>query len=349
MALDGIRGRVGKYPITPDFALKLGWAIGKVFFSNSNTNTVLIGKDTRVSGYMFESALEAGLSAAGMNIYLLGPMPTAAVAYLTKAFNANAGIMITASHNPYYDNGLKFFSSQGLKICDVQELEIEELLKTELAVVNPSNLGKAFRIDDAGGRYIEYCKATAPNLDLNGLKLVVDCAHGATYQVAPAIFQELGAKVITIGTAPDGFNINREVGSTATDTTAQEVVNHEADLGIAFDGDGDRLIMIDQDGMTIDGDLLLYIIAKYYKVTNKYIGGVVGTLMTNLGLEKAYASLNIPFLRTKVGDRYVNESLRKQDWFLGGETSGHIICRNVFNNWRWNCSGFTGLICVKTF
>ena len=325
---DGIRGRVGSGPITPDFILKLGWAAGKTF-AGIGANRVIIGKDTRVSGYMFESALEAGLSAAGVDVWLLGPMPTPAVAYLTRTFNAAAGIMITASHNPYYDNGIKFFSNQGIKIDDAFEINIEQELENKLTVVEPARLGKAFRVKDAAGRYIEYCKGTAPKIDLSGLKLVIDAAHGANYQVGFAVFSELGATVIMLGNNPDGFNINREVGSTCLAALAQEVVKQKADFGFAFDGDGDRVIMVDHEGMRVDGDQLLYIIAKNHQRTSKLSGGVIGTLMTNLGMEHALNRLGIPFFRAAVGDRYVNESLRSKGWALGGEASGHIICRQV--------------------
>ena len=326
---DGIRGRVGEFPITPDFVLKLGWAAGRVF-AGQGANRVIIGKDTRISGYMFESALEAGLSAAGVDVWLLGPMPTPAIAYLTRTFNACAGIVISASHNPYHDNGIKFFSSRGDKLPDDVELEIERMLDEPLEVVEPDCLGKARRIEDAAGRYIEYCKATVGlGLDLSGLKVVVDGAHGATYHVGPAVFRELGATVDVIGVQPDGLNINKEVGSTHLDALRAEVVAREADLGIAFDGDGDRLMMVDQKGEVVDGDELIYITAAFRRARGELAGGVVGTVMSNLGMEKALSDLSIPFERAAVGDRYVNELLLKKGWQLGGESSGHMICRYV--------------------
>lgn len=326
---DGIRGRVGEFPITPDFVLKLGWAAGRVF-AGQGANRVIIGKDTRISGYMFESALEAGLSAAGVDVWLLGPMPTPAIAYLTRTFNACAGIVISASHNPYHDNGIKFFSSRGDKLPDDVELEIERMLDEPLEVVEPDCLGKARRIEDAAGRYIEYCKATVGlGLDLSGLKIVVDGAHGATYHVGPAVFRELGATVDVIGVQPDGLNINKDVGSTHLDALRAEVVAREADLGIAFDGDGDRLMMVDHKGEVVDGDELIYITAAFRRARGELAGGVVGTVMSNLGMEKALSDLSIPFERAAVGDRYVNELLLKKGWQLGGESSGHMICRYV--------------------
>ncbi|OQX36284.1 MAG: phosphoglucosamine mutase [Oceanospirillales bacterium LUC14_002_19_P2] len=326
---DGIRGRVGEFPITPDFVLKLGWAAGRVF-AGQGANRVIIGKDTRISGYMFESALEAGLSAAGVDVWLLGPMPTPAIAYLTRTFNACAGIVISASHNPYHDNGIKFFSSRGDKLPDDVELEIERMLDEPLEVVEPDCLGKARRIEDAAGRYIQYCKATVGlGLDLSGLKIVVDGAHGATYHVGPAVFRELGATVDVIGVQPDGLNINKDVGSTHLDALRAEVVAREADLGIAFDGDGDRLMMVDHKGEVVDGDELIYITAAFRRARGELAGGVVGTVMSNLGMEKALSDLSIPFERAAVGDRYVNELLLKKGWQLGGESSGHMICRYV--------------------
>lgn len=323
---DGIRGRVGKNPITPDFMLKLGWAAGQVL-AKGHGSTVLIGKDTRISGYMFESALEAGLSAAGVDIRLLGPMPTPAIAYLTRTFHARAGIVISASHNPYYDNGIKFFSSQGTKLSDEVELAIEEKLDSAMTVVDPAALGKAARVMDAGGRYIEFCKSTVPHhLDMQGLKVVVDCAHGATYRVAPAVFEELGAQVISCGVQPDGLNINAGCGSTHPEQLAQLVREHQADLGIALDGDGDRVIMVDQRGEWLDGDELLYIIARERPQREALKGTVVGTLMSNLGLEHALAPLGLTLERAAVGDRYVMEKLQQGGWILGGESSGHIIC-----------------------
>lgn len=324
---DGIRGCLGEGVITPEFMLKLGWACGMVFKKHGLRNRVIIGKDTRISGYLFESALEAGLSAAGMDVRLLGPMPTPAVAYLTRTYRANAGIVISASHNPYHDNGIKFFSSEGLKLPDEIELEIESWLDKDLQVVAPDLLGKAKRIDDAVGRYVECCKATIPSsMNLNNLKVVLDCAHGATYQVAPYVFRELGADVEAIGVQPDGLNINRGVGSTSPQKLIDKVLETEADLGIAFDGDGDRVVMVDHKGQVVDGDELIYIIARNRKLSGRLEGGVVGTLMTNYGAELAFKNLDIPFERAKVGDRYVMELLVKNNWQLGGEGSGHIIC-----------------------
>lgn len=322
---DGVRGKVGNYPITPEFVMKLGWAAGKVL-SQTGTKTVLIGKDTRISGYMLESALEAGLSAAGLNAALLGPMPTPAIAYLTRTFRAEAGIVISASHNPYYDNGIKFFSHNGTKLPDEVELAIEAMMDQPMDCVASNKLGKARRITDAAGRYIEFCKSTFPTeLSLEGLRIVLDCAHGATYHIAPAVFQELGAEVITIGASPDGLNINDNVGSTAPDALVAAVKQYRADLGIAFDGDGDRLAMVDHSGQLLDGDELLFILAQHARQLNTLGGGVVGTLMTNMALELALAKQDIPFVRAKVGDRYVMEQLQQHGWKLGGENSGHII------------------------
>lgn len=325
---DGIRGRVGEAVINPDFVLKLGWAAGRVL-GNGKGGEVLIGKDTRISGYMFESALEAGLVAAGIDIRLLGPMPTPAVAYLTRTFRAVAGIVITASHNPFDDNGIKFFSADGDKLPDEIELAIEEEIERPLRIFDAAALGKARRVDDASGRYIEFCKASVPaTMTLKGLKLVVDCAHGATYSVAPCVFEELGAEVVTLGTQPDGFNINRGVGSTETETLSRLVVESGADLGIAFDGDGDRVLMIDADGALVDGDQLLYLIAQSRLASGKMAGPVVGTLMSNLGLEHALTRIGLDFARTRVGDRYIMERLKHDGGLLGGEPSGHIICRD---------------------
>lgn len=323
---DGIRGRVGEFPITPDFMLKLGWAAGKAF-SRQGACRVLVGKDTRISGYMFESALEAGLSAAGADVMLLGPMPTPAIAYLTRTFHAEAGIVISASHNPHYDNGIKFFSGQGTKLPDEVELMIEELLDAPMTVVDSARLGKVSRINDAAGRYIEFCKSSVPSgTDFAGLKLVVDCAHGATYKVAPSVFRELGAQVSVIAAQPDGLNINSECGSTHIAALQAEVVVQKADLGIAFDGDGDRVLMVDHTGAIVDGDELLFIIARDLLERGKLQGGVVGTQMSNLGLELALKELGVPFVRAKVGDRYVMAELQAHGWQLGGENSGHIVC-----------------------
>ncbi len=326
---DGIRGKVGDFPITPDFVLKLGWAAGRVL-AEEGEGKVIIGKDTRISGYMFESALEAGLSAAGIDVVLTGPMPTPAIAYLTRTFNGQAGIVISASHNPFYDNGIKFFAGDGTKLSDEVELKIEALLESEIDVVDSQSLGKVTRMDDAAGRYIEYCKgSTSQQLDLRGMKIVIDAGHGATYQVGPAVFRELGAEVIAMGTSPDGVNINEDAGSTKPEGMAARVKETGADLGIAFDGDGDRVIMVDDKGEIVDGDQLLFIIAMDRHARGILKGGVVGTLMTNLGMEKALEAAGIPFARANVGDRYVNELLIANDWQLGGESSGHIICRDA--------------------
>ncbi len=323
---DGIRGRVGDAPMTPDFVLRLGWAVGRVMARNGRKK-VLIGKDTRISGYMLESALEAGLSAAGVNISLLGPMPTPGIAYLTRTLRADAGIVISASHNPYYDNGLKFFSSEGLKLPDEVELAIEAQLDKPMETVGAAELGKAERVPDAAGRYIEFCKSTIPTASvLKGIKLVVDCAHGATYHVAPSVFEELGAEVVRIGTEPNGLNINDGCGAVAPQALQQSVREHQAHVGIAIDGDGDRLIMVDEHGEVVDGDELLFIIAHAQQLEGRLDGGVAGTLMTNLGMEHALAELGIPFDRAKVGDRYVLEMMQSKGWALGGESSGHIIC-----------------------
>ncbi|GGJ99915.1 phosphoglucosamine mutase [Pseudomonas matsuisoli] len=323
---DGIRGRVGQFPITPDFMLRLGWAAGMAF-RKQGACRVLVGKDTRISGYMFESALEAGLSAAGADVMLLGPMPTPAIAYLTRTFHADAGIVISASHNPHYDNGIKFFSAQGTKLPDEIELMIEELIDAPMTVVESVKLGKVSRINDAAGRYIEFCKSTVPaGTSFAGLKIVVDCAHGATYKIAPNVFKELGARVVTLAAQPDGLNINDQCGSTHLAALQAAVVAESADLGIAFDGDGDRVLMVDHTGAAVDGDELLYIIARDLSQRQKLQGGVVGTLMSNLGLELALADLDIPFVRAKVGDRYVMAELQANDWRLGGENSGHIVC-----------------------
>lgn len=326
---DGVRGRVGQFPITPDFVMRLGYAAGRVLASSDPAKraTVIIGKDTRLSGYMLEAALEAGLSAAGVDVLLTGPMPTPAVAYLTRALRAQIGIVITASHNPFEDNGIKFFSAEGTKLPDEVELAIEAEMDKPLDVISPARLGKARRINDAPGRYIEFCKSAFPNaLDLRGMKIVLDCANGATYHVATPVFHELGAEVVAIGNHPDGLNINLNCGSTHPEGLCAAVIEHGADLGIAFDGDGDRVMMVDAHGRLLDGDQLLYIIAMHRQQRGRLQGGVVGTLMTNLALEHALAAAGIPFARAKVGDRYVLELLAEQDWQLGGENSGHILC-----------------------
>lgn len=323
---DGIRGRVGKHPINPEFVLKLGWAAGKVL-GGGQGGKVLIGKDTRISGYMFESALEAGLSAAGVDIHLLGPMPTPGIAYLTRTLHANAGIVISASHNPHQDNGIKFFSSDGSKLPDAVEHEIEAMLEQPMDAVASENLGKAKRIDDASGRYIEFCKASIPmNMNFRGMKIVVDCANGATYHIAPAVFDEVGAEVITIGGDPNGLNINDGVGATQPQALVDAVLANQADLGIALDGDGDRLIMVDDQGQVRDGDEILYILASSRRRTGQMVGDLVGTLMTNLGLEVALRDLGVGLARANVGDRYILERLEAEGWVLGGEPSGHIIC-----------------------
>jgi len=322
---DGVRGLVGQYPITAEFVMKLGYAAGRVLAAQG-TKKVLIGKDTRISGYMLESALEAGFSAAGIDIGLLGPMPTPGIAYLTKTFRAEAGIVISASHNPFYDNGIKFFSQNGEKLPDDVELAIEAELDNQMGCVDSANLGKATRIDDAAGRYIEFCKSNFPSqFSLNNLKIVVDCAHGATYHIAPNVFRELGAEVIEIGTAPNGTNINDGCGATSMDAISKAVVEHKADLGIALDGDGDRLMMVDHTGYVLDGDECVYVIASNDLKNGTIRGGVVGTLMSNMGLEIALADMGVPFARSKVGDRYVMEMLNKKGWQLGAENSGHVI------------------------
>lgn len=322
---DGIRGKVGSGKMTPELALKLGWAAGRVL-SRSGTNKVIIGKDTRISGYLFESAMEAGLSAAGLNVMLMGPMPTPAVAYLTRTFRAEAGVVISASHNPYYDNGIKFFSNDGSKLDDAIELEIEAELEKPLVCVESHLLGKVSRIEDAPGRYIEYCKGNFPaEHTLKGLKIVVDCAHGATYHIAPNVFRELGADVVVIGASPNGTNINHEVGATSMGKIRETVIAEQADLGIALDGDGDRIMMVNRHGKVIDGDEILYILACDAQDRGILKGGVVGTLMSNLGLDLALKARGIAFARSKVGDRYVMEMLKKNQWRIGGENSGHIL------------------------
>jgi phosphoglucosamine mutase len=323
---DGIRGRVGEHPINAEFMLKLGWATGRVL-GNGSATRVVIGKDTRISGYMFESALEAGLSAAGVDIRLLGPMPTPAIAYLTRTMHACAGIVISASHNPHHDNGIKFFSAEGTKLPDEVEAAIEAELDKPMVTVSSERLGKAERVDDARGRYIEFCKSTIPSrLSLRGLKIVVDCANGATYHVAPSVLEEMGADVIAINVDPDGLNINADCGSTNPQLLREQVLREGADIGIALDGDGDRLIMVDHKGELVDGDELLFIIAISRKENNQLFGPVVGTLMTNLGMEHALQAQNIDFERARVGDRYVMELLKEHGGVLGGESSGHIIC-----------------------
>jgi len=322
---DGVRGEVGQYPITPEFALKLGWAAGKVL-SKKGTKKVIIGKDTRISGYLLETSLEAGLVAAGIDVILLGPMPTPAIAYLTQTFRGEAGIVISASHNPYQDNGIKFFSSQGTKLDDALELEIEAMMDEDMTCVSSESLGKAKRLDTAAGRYIEYCKSQFPSaLSLEGLRIVVDCANGATYHIAPDVMRELGAEVIKVACEPNGLNINAKCGATHVDTMVQKVLEVKADVGIAYDGDGDRVMMVDHKGRVFDGDDIVYIIAKYAFEKGELGGGVVGTVMSNMGLENALKSLGVEFERSKVGDRYVLELLKQKGWKIGGESSGHIL------------------------
>lgn len=329
---DGIRGRVGENLVTADFFLKLGFAVGTFLRESVDYKypRVVIGKDTRISGYIFESALEAGLLSAGCKVYLVGPMPTPAIAYLTKTFHAGLGIVISASHNPYYDNGVKFFCSQGKKLSDEAEFRIEEILQQDVKMQPSEYLGKAVRITDASGRYIEFCKRSVPNdFNLRGKKVVLDCAHGATYEVAPKVFRELGAKVVTIGAEPNGLNINEDVGSTSIEALQKKVVEEQAYLGIAFDGDGDRVLFVDKFGKTVDGDELAYVIACDQQRTQGECQGVVGTVMTNLGVEVALAKKNIAFARAQVGDRYVKQEMLARGWNIGAESSGHIICSDV--------------------
>jgi phosphoglucosamine mutase len=323
---DGVRGTVGQSPMTPDFVLRLGYAAGKVLAGHAGNPSVLIGKDTRISGYMIEAALEAGFSAAGVDVLLCGPLPTPGVAYLTRALRLSAGVVISASHNPYEDNGLKFFSGDGYKLADAIESEIERALESPIGCNESRFLGRARRIDDAQGRYVEFCKSTFPNeLDLKGLQLVVDCAHGAAYQVAPHVFHELGAEVLSIGVSPDGLNINDLYGATKPQKLVNAVKDRGADLGIALDGDGDRLVVVDANGTIYDGDQLLYAIVQQ-RAGREKVAGVAGTLMTNLALEQAFGRMQVPFARAAVGDRYVLELMRQNQWILGGENSGHIIC-----------------------
>lgn len=324
---DGIRGRVGESPITADFMLRLGAAIGRAL-AREGARTVLIGKDTRISGYMFESALQAGLTASGIDVQLLGPMPTPAIAHLTRTFDGGAGIVISASHNPYYDNGIKLFSGRGEKLSDSVELAIEDELDQPFATVEPARLGRVRRVPDVEGRYIEFCKSTARGLSLAGVNLVVDCAHGATYHVAPGIFAELGARVHAIGVEPDGLNINSGCGATDLALLQRTVLEREADLGVAFDGDGDRVMMVDRSGQVQDGDALLYVIAAHWARSRKLTGPVVGTLMSNYGLERAVTALGHSFMRARVGDRNVHQMMKEHKAWLGGESSGHILCLN---------------------
>lgn len=325
---DGIRGRVGQEPMTAEFVMKLGWAAGKVL-SNQDKGHVVIGKDTRISGYIFEAALEAGIAAAGLDVTMMGPIPTPAVAYMTQAQRATAGIVISASHNPYYDDGVKFFSGDGFKLPDSTEQAIEDMIEKPMKMVESKDLGKVYKMEDSRSRYIEFCKNSIPfRTSLKGMKVVLDCAHGATYHVAPAIFRELGADVIEIGVSPNGLNINKDCGALHPQNMRSEVLEHQADLGIAFDGDGDRVMMMDASGSVMDGDEILFVIAKSQLVSGGIGGGVVGTLMSNLGLEHALKTQGIPFERANVGDRYVMEKLKANGWFIGGESSGHIIALN---------------------
>ena len=328
---DGVRGKVGEAPITPDFVMRLGYAAGKTLVSrerlpHGERPGVLIGKDTRISGYMLEAALEAGFAAAGADVMLAGPIPTPAVAHLTRALRLQAGVVISASHNPYYDNGIKFFSADGAKLPDAVEEEIEQRLEEPMGCAESARLGKARRIEDAAGRYIEFCKSTFPNeLDLRGLRIALDCAHGAAYHIAPSVFHELGGEVVSVGVEPNGLNINAEVGATRPEVLQAAVLQHRADVGIALDGDGDRVVMVDREGAIYDGDMLLYVIARARHAEGR-LDGVVGTLMSNLGFEHAVSRLGVPFERAKVGDRYVLELLQQKGWKLGGENSGHILC-----------------------
>ncbi len=328
---DGVRGRVGILPITPEFVLKLGWAVGKVLAACPGAGSkVLIGKDTRISGYMFESVLEAGLSAAGIDTHLLGPMPTPAIAYLTRTLRAAAGIVISASHNPFYDNGIKFFSAQGTKLADHIEVAIEQQLEQPMTTVDSAELGKAIRVVDAPGRYIEFCKSTvSSDMILNGLKIVVDCANGAAYHIAPNVLRELGADVIEMGVEPNGLNINLNCGATHPELLRQRVLEHQADLGIALDGDGDRVVLVDHRGHVLDGDELLFIIIKHQVKRGLFKGGVVGTVMSNLGFEQALNEMGVAFVRVPVGDRYIISELSKRQWHLGGEPSGHVVCMEM--------------------
>jgi phosphoglucosamine mutase len=323
---DGVRGTVGASPMTPDFVLRLGYAAGKILSLKNPHPAVLIGKDTRISGYMIEAALEAGFSAAGVDVHMCGPIPTPAVAYLTRALRLSAGVVISASHNPYPDNGIKFFSGDGFKLPDATEQSIEAQMEQPMGCNDASKLGRVWRVEDAGGRYIEFCKSTFPNeLDLKGMKIVVDCANGADYNIAPHVFHELGADVVPLGVDPDGFNINKEVGATSPRKLIEEVLRQKAELGVALDGDGDRVLMVDAAGRSFDGDQILYAIARH-RAGKKRLSGVAGTLMTNFALEKALARLGVGFARARVGDRYVLELMREKGWELGGENSGHVIC-----------------------
>lgn len=324
---DGIRGKVGVEPITPKTVVHLGWALGKVLYQRYGRGKVLIGKDTRVSGYLLESAMESGLAAAGMDVVLLGPIPTPAIAQLTQSVRGQAGVVISASHNPFYDNGIKFFSAEGFKLDDETEAEIEALMDQPMEMIEPENMGKASRMQGAVGRYAEFCKGTIKSsTNFNNLKIALDCAHGAAYQSAPMVFRELGAQLSIIHAEPNGFNINTDCGSTHISKLQKQVVENGCDLGVAFDGDADRLMMVDKDGKLVDGDQLLYVLAASAHQQGELQGGVVGTVMTNFGLERKFSEMGIDFVRAKVGDRYVMQELKSRNWSVGGESSGHIIC-----------------------
>ncbi len=345
---DGIRGLVGKDQITPEFCLRLSWAIGKVFADDSHRPHVLIGKDTRISGYMLESVLQSGFVSAGADVSLLGPIPTPAIAYLTRAVSADVGVVISASHNPYYDNGIKLFDGKGNKLGDAVEQRIEAMIAASMICESSESLGKASRIGDATGRYSEFCKNSVPrDFSLRGIKIVLDCAHGATYQVAPKVFTELGADVVVMAAEPDGFNINKRCGSTHPEQLQQRVVEEAADLGIAFDGDGDRLMMVDASGALLDGDYLLYVIARSRHAKEMLTGGVVGTVMSNLGLERALQVLAIPFVRARVGDRYIMEALHQRKWELGGEPSGHILTLDLCSTGDAIVAGLQVLVAMQ--
>ena len=345
---DGIRGRVGKEQITPEFCLRLSWAIGKVFANEKRRPHILIGKDTRISGYMLESVLQSGFVSAGADVSLLGPIPTPAIAHLTRAVSADVGVVISASHNPFYDNGIKLFDGKGNKLGDAVELLIEAMIDQPMLCQDSESLGRASRISDAPGRYVEFCKNTAPReFSLRGVKIVLDCAHGATYQTAPRVFSELGAEVIATGVEPDGFNINEGCGSTHPQSLQQRVIEEAADLGIAFDGDGDRLVMVDADGNLLDGDHLLYVIARSRQRREIMHGGVVGTVMSNLGLERALQSLSLPFVRAAVGDRHIMEALDQRQWTLGGEPSGHILTLDMCSTGDAIVAGLQVLVAMQ--
>lgn len=345
---DGIRGRVGKEQITPEFCLRLSWAIGKVFANEKRRPHILIGKDTRISGYMLESVLQSGFVSAGADVSLLGPIPTPAIAHLTRAVSADVGVVISASHNPFYDNGIKLFDGKGNKLGDAVELLIEAMIDQPMVCQDSESLGRASRISDAPGRYVEFCKNTAPReFSLRGVKIVLDCAHGATYQTAPRVFSELGAEVIATAVEPDGFNINEGCGSMVPQSLQQRVIGEAADLGIAFDGDGDRLVMVDADGNLLDGDHLLYVIARSRQRREIMHGGVVGTVMSNLGLERALQSLSLPFVRAAVGDRHIMEALHQRQWTLGGEPSGHILTLDLCSTGDAIVAGLQVLVAMQ--